>query len=177
MGVSSTCIYQMVWWWNRGLDFIVKIKRIVLHNNAKFNKNLHPEHLRALSMIISNGYCLGLMTLFSWRELLIQHTPLSSFLKDFKWIQGTGWGIECTGLAFGSMSMWTFYVDKYQEFHQTSFYFPIALRASLLFDVHLDEWVLSWPQLHLSFHTWHPESLLQSIWVNLCQRACLWRGC
>ncbi len=32
--------------------------------------------------------------------------------------------------------------------------------------MHLDEWVLSWPQLHLSFYTWHPESLLQSFWVN-----------
>jgi hypothetical protein len=28
-------------------------------------------------------------------------------LKVFKWIQGTGYGLECTGLAFGSMSMGT----------------------------------------------------------------------
>ncbi len=140
-------------------------------------KILYPEHLHALSMIIGNGYCLRLMTLFSWRELLIHHTLLSSFLKVLKWIWGTGWGIECTGLAFGSMSMHTLYVDKRQEFHQKSFFFPIALNVSLLFDVHLDEWVLSWPQLHLSFHTWRPESLLQSIWVNLHQRACLWLGC
>ncbi len=140
-------------------------------------KNLYPEHSHALSMIIGNKYCLSLMTLFSWRELLIQHTLLSSFLKVFKWIWGTGWGIKCKGLAFGSMSVCTFYVDKRQKFHQTSFCFPLALKASLLFDVHLDEWVLLLLQLHLSFHTWCPESLLQSIWVNLHQRACLWLAC
>jgi hypothetical protein len=89
-----------------------------------------------MSVIIGNGYCVHLMTLFNWRELLIQHTlpaffgimnegdahslsccaartPIltrwsSSFLKVFKWIQGTGYGLECTGLAFGSMSMCTF---------------------------------------------------------------------
>jgi hypothetical protein len=76
------------------------------------------------------------MTLFNWHKLLIQRTLpsilgimnegdahslsccaaktpiltrwLSSFLKVFKWIQGTGYGLECTGLAFGSMSMCTF---------------------------------------------------------------------
>ncbi len=48
---------------------------------------------------------------------------------------------------------------------------------SLLFDVHLDEWVLSWPQLHLSFYTWHPESLLIGFWVNLHQRSRFWHGC
>jgi hypothetical protein len=32
-----------------------------------------------------------------------------------------------------------FCVDKIQEFHQTSYYFPVALKANLLFDVHLDE--------------------------------------
>ncbi len=53
----------------------------------------------------------------------------------------------------------------------------MALKASLPFDVHLDEWVLSRPQLHLSFCTWHPESLLQSFWVNLHQRSCFWLGC
>ncbi len=52
-----------------------------------------------------------------------------------------------------------------------------ALKASLTFDVHLDEWVLSWPQLHLSFCTWHQESLLQSFWVNLHQESCFWLGC
>ncbi len=68
-------------------------------------------------------------------------------------------------------------MDICQEFHQTSFCSPVVLKASLLFDVHLDEWVLSWPQLHLSFHTWHPEPLLQSFWVNLHQRSHLWLGC
>ncbi len=34
-------------------------------------KNLYPEWLRKMSVIISNRYCLRLMTLFSWRELLI----------------------------------------------------------------------------------------------------------
>ncbi len=37
------------------------------------------------------------------------------------------------------------------------------------FEVYLDEWVLSWPQQHLSFYTWCPESLSQSFWVNLHQ--------
>jgi hypothetical protein len=31
------------------------------------------------------------------------------------------------------------FVDIHQEFHQTSFCSPIVLKASLLFDVHLDE--------------------------------------
>ncbi len=77
-------------------------------------KNLYSEYLWKMSVIIGNGYCLHLMTLFSWRELLIQHTLLSffgddayspsycgaktpsptrwmnSFLKVFKWIWGTG---------------------------------------------------------------------------------------
>ncbi len=81
-------------------------------------KNLNPEYLQKMSVIVSNGYCLRLMTLFSWCVLLIQHTLLSffgmvneddahslswcgaktpsptrwsnSFLKVFKWIQGTG---------------------------------------------------------------------------------------
>ncbi len=83
------------------LTFIVKLKRIVWIITSSLAKNLYPQHLRALLVIIHNGYCLRLMTLFSWRELLIQHTLLSSYLKVFKWIQGTGWGIECTGLAFG----------------------------------------------------------------------------
>ena len=132
-------------------------------------KNLYPERLHKMSIIISNGYCLRLMTLFNWHKLLIQHTLpsffgimnegdthslsccaartpiltrwLSSFLKVFKSIQGTGYGLECTGLAFGSMSMCTipFYVDKLREFHRTSYCFPVALGANLLFDVHLDE--------------------------------------
>ncbi len=58
-----------------------------------------------------------------------------------------------------------------------SYCFPVALKANLLFDVRLDEWVLSQPQLHLSFHTWHPESLLQSIQANLHWRSCLRLGC
>ncbi len=102
----------------------------------------------------------------------------SSFLKVFKWIWSTVYGLECTGLAFGSMSVCTFLcVDKFQEFHWTSYCFPGALGANLLFDVHLDEWVLSRPQLHLSFHTWHPESLLQSTQANLHWRSCLQLGC
>ena len=57
----------------------------------------------------------------------------SSVLKVFKWIQGTGYGLECAGLAFGLMSMCTFYVDKLQEYHQKSYCFPVALRKYLLF--------------------------------------------
>jgi hypothetical protein len=71
-----------------------------------------------------------------------------------------------------------FYVDKCQEFHQTSCHSPVALKANLLFDVHLDEWVLSQPQLHLSFHAWCTGSWLRSIWANLHQRSHhLWLGC
>ncbi len=90
------------------LTFVVKLKHIVLHTNIKFSKKHVLERLCRMSMIIGNGYCLHPMTLFSWHELLIQHTLLSSFLKVFKWIRGTGWGMKCTGLAFGSMSMCTF---------------------------------------------------------------------
>ncbi len=70
-----------------------------------------------------------------------------------------------------------FCVDKLQEFYRTSYCSPVALKANLLFDVRSDELVLSQPQLHPSFHTWHPKSLLQSIQANLHQRACLQLGC
>ncbi len=76
-----------------------------------------------------------------------------------------------------NVNVYLFYADKHQEFHQTSFCSPVALKANLLFDVHLDEWVISQPQLHLSFHTWHPGSWLQSIWANLHWKACLWLAC
>ncbi len=65
-----------------------------------------------------------------------------------------------------------FCVDKLHEFHWTSYCSPVALKANLLFDVCLDEWVLSGYQLNLSFHICHPESLLQSVWG-----ACLQLGC
>ncbi len=73
--------------------------------------------------------------MFNWRKSLIQHTlpsflgkmnegnthslsccaartPIltrwsSFFLKVFEWIQGRLYGLECTGLAFGSMSICT----------------------------------------------------------------------
>ncbi len=105
---------------------------------ACFVKNLYPECLRKISAIIGNGYCLPLMTLFNWRKLLIQRTLpsflglinegdthslsccgartpiltrwLSSVLKVFNWIWGTEYGLECTDLAFGSMSMCTFFL-------------------------------------------------------------------
>ena len=40
------------------LTFVVKLKCTVLHTNIKFNENLCPEHLRKMSVIIGNGYCL-----------------------------------------------------------------------------------------------------------------------
>ncbi len=43
-------------------------------------------------------------------------------------------------------------MNKIQGSHQTSCHFPVALEANPRFDVHLDEWVLSQPQLYLSFH-------------------------
>jgi hypothetical protein len=104
-------------WCNNGteiLTFLMKFKCIVLHTNVKFCEKLVPRRLRRLSVIIGNGYCLHLMTLFNWRKLLIQRTlpsflgvmnegdvhslsccaartPIStrwssSFLKVFKWI-------------------------------------------------------------------------------------------
>ncbi len=114
-------------------------------------KNLHPEHLRKTSVIIGNGYCLCLMTLFSWRELLIQHTLFSSFESLFMWIN----------------------IKSFIK----HLLFSYSTQSKSAFNGHLDEWVLSWPQLHLSFYTWHPESLLQSFWVNLHQRSHRWLGC
>ncbi len=60
---------------------------------------------------------------------------LSSILKAFKWIQGTRYGLECTG----SSQYEPYDVDKFQVFHQTSCHSPVALKANLLFDVHYDE--------------------------------------
>jgi hypothetical protein len=47
------------------LTFLVKLKCIVLHTNVKFCEKLVPRHLRKISMINGNRYCLSLMTLFS----------------------------------------------------------------------------------------------------------------
>ncbi len=55
--------------------------------------------------------------------------------------------------------------------------FSYSSQSKSAFDVHLDEWVLSWPQLHLCYYTWHPGSLSQRFWVNLYQRSHLWLGC
>ena len=41
-GVSSTCIYQMVWWWYGVLTFVVKLKCIVLHTIIKLSEKLVP---------------------------------------------------------------------------------------------------------------------------------------
>ena len=38
-----------------------------------------------------------------------------------------------------NVNVYLFYVDKLQEFHRTSYCFPAALGAILLFDVRLDE--------------------------------------
>jgi hypothetical protein len=102
-------------------------------------------------MIIGNGYCLHLFTLFSWREMLIQRALLSSFESLFMWIN----------------------IKSFIK----HILFSYSTQSKSAFDVHVDEWVLSWPQLHLSVYTWHSESLLQSFWVNLHQRSWLWLGC
>jgi hypothetical protein len=65
------------------LTFVVKLKCIVLHTNLNLSEKLYPDHLRKTSVIIGNGYCLCLMTLFSWHELLIQRTLFSSFESLF----------------------------------------------------------------------------------------------
>ncbi len=105
-----------------------------------------------MSVIISNGYCLYLMTLFSWRELLIKRTLLSSFLKVFL----CGYQLRVSSNIFllscstqGKSAFWC-------AFRWVS---PFMTSANL------------------SFHTWRPESLSQSFWVNLHQRAHLWLGC
>jgi hypothetical protein len=60
---------------------------------------------------------------------------MSSFVKNLH--------PECLRNAqawhLGQCQWLPFYVDLCQEFHQTSFCSPIALKANLLFDVHLDE--------------------------------------
>ncbi len=114
-------------------------------------KNLYLEHLRKTSVIISNGYCLHLLTLFSWHEMLIQRALLSSFESLFLWIN----------------------IESFIK----HLLFSYSTQSKSTFDVHLDEWVLSWPQLHLTFNTWHSESLSQSFWVNLHQRSRFWLGC
>ncbi len=87
-GVSSTCVYQMVWWWYRSLYFCCQAqmcsKYCIL--TSSLVKKLYLERLRKMSVIIGNGYCFRHLTLFSWGELLIQHTLLSSFESLFMWI-------------------------------------------------------------------------------------------
>ncbi len=62
------------------------VKCIVLHTNIKFSKKHLPRTLAQMSVIIGNGYCLHLMTLFGWRESLIQST-LMSFFGMVWWIR------------------------------------------------------------------------------------------
>jgi hypothetical protein len=55
-------------WYDDGtgvLTFVVKLKRTVLHTNIKLSEKLVPRALAQTSVIIGNGYCLCLMTLFS----------------------------------------------------------------------------------------------------------------
>ncbi len=67
------------------LTFVVKLKHIVLHAIVKFSEKVVPRMFAGkMSVIIGNGYCLPLSTLFSWHEVLIQRALLSSFfLKVF----------------------------------------------------------------------------------------------
>ena len=96
--------------------------------------NSYPFRLRRISFIIGRGYCFLFTTLLSWQRLLIQwtrpyllgimnegeahslhpwgtNTPIwtrcwSSVLKVSRWMWGTGYALECTGTASGSISMW-----------------------------------------------------------------------
>jgi hypothetical protein len=47
------------------LTFVVKLKYVALHTNVKFSENFYLVCLRKMSVIIGNGYCFHLLTLFS----------------------------------------------------------------------------------------------------------------
>jgi hypothetical protein len=103
------------------LTFVAKLKRIVLHSIIKFSETLVP---RTFAQNVGD-----------YRQRIL--------LTSFDFVQLT-WGADpaCSVVFL----FWkSFHVNKCQEFHSTSFCSPVALKASLIFDVHLDEWVLSWP--------------------------------
>ncbi len=89
------------------LTFVVKLKRIVLHTIVKFSEKLLPitfaQNVRDYRQWI-------LLTSFDFVQLTCDADPACSVVFVWK----------------------SFHVDKHQEFHQTSFCFPIALKASLL---------------------------------------------
>jgi hypothetical protein len=106
-GVSSTSVYQMVWWWYGSLNFVVKLKRIVLHTNVKFSEKLVP---RTCAQNVRD-HRQRILRLSFW-HCSVDMSCWSSVLCWLLWK--------------------SFHVDEHQEFHQTSFCFPIALKASLL---------------------------------------------
>ncbi len=54
---------------------------------SSFVKNLYPERLRKMSVIIGNGYCLHLMTLFNWSKLLILMSTKYMYIdEDLGWV-------------------------------------------------------------------------------------------
>ncbi len=89
------------------LTFVVKLKRKVLHAIIKFSEKLEPR-------TFAQNVC------DYWQQIL---------RTSFDFVQLT-WGADP---ACSVVFLWKFFhVDKHQEFHQTSFWFPIALKASLL---------------------------------------------
>ncbi len=118
------------------LIFVVKLKCIVLHTIVKFSEILVPRTLAQnvpdcwqwilltfydsvqLTWVADPAYSVvllwevnedGTYSLYYCGAKTPSLTSWSNyFLKVFKWIRGTGWGIKCTVLVFGSMSMCTF---------------------------------------------------------------------
>ncbi len=43
LGVSSTCVYQMVWLWYGSLNFCCQAQTIALHTNIKLSEKLVPR--------------------------------------------------------------------------------------------------------------------------------------
>ncbi len=84
-GASSTCIYQMVWWWCGSLSFVVKLKHVALHTNVKFSEKRVPRTFE--------------QNVHDYRQCIL--------LFSFDFVQLT-WvaDLACSVVFFESLSMW-----------------------------------------------------------------------
>ncbi len=128
------------------LSFAVKLTCIVLQTNVKFSEKLVP---RTLAQNVRDYWQWILLTSFDFIQLTWVVDPAYSVVFLFESLQmDLRYWVRHIMHRLGiwiNIKVYLFHVDIRQEFHQTSFCSPAALKASLLFDVHLDEWVLSWP--------------------------------
>ncbi len=114
----------------RVLTFVVKLKCIVLHTNVKFSEKLLPRMFVQNVQDYWKWYCLHLLTLFSWPELLIQRTLLSFFGMVN---EDDAYSLSCCGAKTPSPTRWS------NSFWKSSNGFEVLGKAQDAQAWHLDQ--------------------------------------